>query len=140
MKTGLVVVLAMLSGSVQASEPGRGEAARQQTRQCEEAALIAANAYIGHGNDDVAANQQIAEERERLSAQNPALRPNDGQMMAAVGSVTFHRIELGHARSLPSQVPDEARMRLVAHAAATCALLEPEAGAFVAGSLEGRRR
>ncbi len=67
MKTRLVVVLAMLSGSAQALEPDRGEAARQQTRQCEEAAVIAANAYIGHGNDDVAANQQIAEERERLS-------------------------------------------------------------------------
>ena len=140
MKSGLLFFLAMLSTGVQASESDRGEAARQQTRQCEEAAVIAANAYIGHGNDDVAANQQIAEERERLSAQNPALRPNDGQMMAAVGSVIFHRIELGHARSLPSQVPGEARMRLVAHAAATCALLESEAGAFADGLLEGRRR
>lgn len=126
MKTGLLVVLAMLYANVQASEPDWAEAVRQQTRQCEEAAVIAANAYIAHGDDDVAATQQIGEERERLSAQNPALRPNDGQMTAAVGSVTFHRIELDHARSLPSQVPEEARMRLVAHAAATCALLEPE--------------
>lgn len=119
-------VLAFLFGliasfNVQAIDRKAIEMTRDM-KVCEETASLITTAYTLHPVDAQERVNFINMEKARIAADPPDLRIEDRHLLAAMGAITFHLVELNVLNS-DEPLPVETQIRLAARAGATYGIL-----------------